>query len=316
MIVDPSSLIFVAIIAIWAAYLLGHWVRRRDQLVTARSIDRFSNAMRVLERRGPAPLARPVAPTYVVTPARVPARPVGTAAAVVAPALVPARSGRTSAAVVAPPPSARTSAAVVAPPPSARTSAAVVAPAFAWPPPARTSARVAAVRRRTRLLAALVAVTLASWSLVVLAVLPWWGAAAVSGLLIAMVARLRSTARRQRRRAAVVQRRANARAGRRDVRQVVGQVVASREQRLACAVERAAAVTTPTAAPAPEPHAEPKSQTAQLDGGWSPVPVPPPTYTLKPKAPTVVRPVAAPVAESPAAFDLDEILERRIASGA
>ena len=303
MIVDPSSLIFVAIIAIWAAYLLGHWVRRRDQLVTARSIDRFSNAMRVLERRAPAPLARPVVPTYVVTPARVPARPVGTAAAVVAPALVPARSGRTSVAVVAPAP-------------SARTLAAVVAPAFAWPPPARTSARVAAVRRRTRLLAALVAVTLASWSLVVLAVLPWWGAAAVSGLLIAMVARLRSTARRQRRRAAVVQRRANARAGRRDVRQVVGQVVASREQRLACAVERAAAVATPTAAPAPEPHAEPKSQTAQLDGGWSPVPVPPPTYTLKPKAPTVVRPVAAPVAESPAAFDLDEILERRIASGA
>nr|WP_284288238.1 hypothetical protein [Angustibacter aerolatus] len=28
---DPSSLIFVAIVAIWAAYLLGHWVRRRDQ---------------------------------------------------------------------------------------------------------------------------------------------------------------------------------------------------------------------------------------------------------------------------------------------
>ena len=68
--VDPSSLIFVAIIAVWAAYLLGHWVRRRDQLATARSIDRFSDAMRVLERRAPAPVARPVARAYVVSPAQ------------------------------------------------------------------------------------------------------------------------------------------------------------------------------------------------------------------------------------------------------
>ena len=55
-------------------------------------------------------------------------------------------------------------------------------------------------------------------------------------------------------------------------------------------------------------------------GGWSPVPVPPPTYTLKPKAPA--RRVSAAVvpqpepATAPVTFDLDEILERRIASGA
>ncbi len=91
---------------------------------------------------------------------------------------------------------------------------------------------------------------------------------------------------------------------------------------------------------------------AAADGGWQPVPVPPPTYTLKPKAPVVRRPVAdaaglavdmaeaepAGSAANPArssggqrddvppaggrepepaapAFDLDEILERRIASG-
>jgi hypothetical protein len=60
---------------------------------------------------------------------------------------------------------------------------------------------------------------------------------------------------------------------------------------------------------------------APVGPGWQPVPVPPPTYTLKPKAPAVVRqgqPLpGAPVQAAPApGFDLDEILERRIASGA
>ena len=44
---------FVAVLAIWAAYLLQHWVRRREYLATARSVDRYSEAMRVLERRTP-----------------------------------------------------------------------------------------------------------------------------------------------------------------------------------------------------------------------------------------------------------------------
>src|SRR6478609_3626870 len=56
----------------WAAYLLGHWVRRRDHLATVRSVDRFSAAMRVLERR-PAvravPLSRQNPRSYVVAPA-------------------------------------------------------------------------------------------------------------------------------------------------------------------------------------------------------------------------------------------------------
>ncbi len=72
---DPSSLIFVAIVAIWAAYLLGHWVRRRDQLATMRSVDRFSAAMRVLDRRPPVAAARPpVRPAVMATSRRSPAR--------------------------------------------------------------------------------------------------------------------------------------------------------------------------------------------------------------------------------------------------
>ncbi len=275
---DPSSLIFVAIIAVWAAYLLGHWVRRRDQLATARSIDRFSHAMRVLERRAPAPVARPAARAYVVSPARV------TPPAIAAPAAM------------------KPAAAAPASRPAAR------------PRPDRTAARAAAVRRRTALLAVLVVATAVAWPLVPLVGLPWWTAAAVTLGLLALVARLRSTARRQSRRAVTVRRRAATRAGREDVRSVVGQVVASRQDRLAAAGERAAAAAAPSPVVADE-AAEPV-----VAGGWSPVPVPPPTYTLKPKAPArrvsaITVPQPEPAA-APVTFDLDEILERRIASGA
>ncbi|MBK8867191.1 MAG: hypothetical protein IPN45_03770 [Actinomycetales bacterium] len=34
---QPSSLIFVAVVGIWAAFLVQHWVRRREDLATARS---------------------------------------------------------------------------------------------------------------------------------------------------------------------------------------------------------------------------------------------------------------------------------------
>lgn len=252
---DPSSLIFVAIIAIWAAYLLGHWVRRRDQLVTARSIDRFSEAMRVLERRAQMPAPRPAARTYVVAPVRAP----------------------------------------------------LPAPAVA---PSRTSTRTAAVRRRTRLLVALASATALTWVLVAVTALPWWVAAVITLLPALMLARLRSTVRRQRQRADVVRRRALDRSRRQDVRAVAGQVVAARQDRLALAARRAADAVD--AASVREPAAA--AGQPVVDRGWSPVPVPPPTYTLKPKAPPVVRPVAAVVAAP--SFDLDEILERRIASGA
>ncbi|HEY7719659.1 MAG TPA: hypothetical protein VH915_12930 [Pedococcus sp.] len=73
---SPSGLIFLVVIAIWAAYFLQHWVRRREQLAIARSVDSFSETMRVLERRAaPAPdLTEPHPRSYAVTPAR-PAQP-------------------------------------------------------------------------------------------------------------------------------------------------------------------------------------------------------------------------------------------------
>ncbi len=71
----PSGLIFLLIVAIWATYLIQHWVRRREHLATARSVDRFSEAMRVLERRSPLPesslTAEPRSYSFgVVRPAR------------------------------------------------------------------------------------------------------------------------------------------------------------------------------------------------------------------------------------------------------
>lgn len=50
---NPSSLIFVAIVVVWAGWLLQHQIRRRQVLLTARTVETFSDAMRVLERRAP-----------------------------------------------------------------------------------------------------------------------------------------------------------------------------------------------------------------------------------------------------------------------
>ncbi len=70
---QPSSLVFLVIIAVWAAYFVQYWVRRREHLATARSVDQFSESMRVLERRSPLPasnLSTPQPRSYSVTPAR------------------------------------------------------------------------------------------------------------------------------------------------------------------------------------------------------------------------------------------------------
>jgi hypothetical protein len=65
--VDLSGLIFVALAIAWAAYLIPKALRHHDDVVRGRSIDRFSQSMRVLARREPvsARMAR-----LVVSPAR------------------------------------------------------------------------------------------------------------------------------------------------------------------------------------------------------------------------------------------------------
>jgi hypothetical protein len=65
--VDLSGLIFVALAVAWAAYLIPKALRHHDDVVRGRSIDRFSQGLRVLARREPvsARTAR-----LVVEPAR------------------------------------------------------------------------------------------------------------------------------------------------------------------------------------------------------------------------------------------------------
>jgi hypothetical protein len=64
---DLSGVIFVALAVAWAAYLIPKALRHHDDVVRGRSIERFSESMRVLARREPvsARSAR-----LVVTPAR------------------------------------------------------------------------------------------------------------------------------------------------------------------------------------------------------------------------------------------------------
>ncbi len=64
---DLSGLIFVALAVAWAAYLIPKALRHHDDVVRGRSVDRFSQSMRVLARREPVStrMAR-----LVVTPGR------------------------------------------------------------------------------------------------------------------------------------------------------------------------------------------------------------------------------------------------------
>jgi hypothetical protein len=52
--VQPSSLVFLVIIGVWAAYFIQYWVRRREHLATVHAADQFSESMRVLERQSAA----------------------------------------------------------------------------------------------------------------------------------------------------------------------------------------------------------------------------------------------------------------------
>ena len=80
---DPTSLIFVALAIAWAVYLIPKAVKHHDEVVRSRSVDRFSQTMRVLARR--EPVSRRNA-RLVVTPGRGAQAPIVTRKATAAPA--------------------------------------------------------------------------------------------------------------------------------------------------------------------------------------------------------------------------------------
>ncbi len=290
MFVQPSGLIFLVIIAIWATYLLQHWVRRREHLATARSVDRFSDAMRVLERHVPlpeldVPARRPR--SYAVSPAR-PSRPEVTVKRIQAPTFT-----------------------------GATRPAAAVRAARGF------HARAGMSARRVRGLTLLVALSLVVVvsPLAALSLLPGWSFPVVIAVLAADFAALRHAAVAEQ---SARRTKASAHRARAAVRLTAGPApwIAHPTTQPAA---RPSVHSEPIASAAIGVGAvEPHVITAQVDpSGWAPVPVPPPTYTLKAKA---ERPAPAPASvvepapTRPSSFDglvdddeLDGLLDRRAA---
>lgn len=332
---SPSSLIFLVLLGLWAAYFVQYWIRRRDHLATARSVEQFSTAMRVLERRAPIPrtdLSDPMSRPWSVHPARA-ARPQATVTRPVPAERVPA-AGPTH-------PSSRPTH------PSSR--------------PARPA--VAGVRpsRRVRglgLLAALVGAC-ATGVLAAVALAPLWAPVVGIGLVVATLAWVRAGVRAEQAARATRRRRAEQAARRRAAASPVpsGRVVVA-GGRLTPRAERPAesavvsedslvAGTLASSGPAPsagpavassievaqaaaadltpaEAGSEPAVEYVHLVDEddipltWEPVPVPRPTYTMKAKAqrpgvpPAAVTPDPVPL-EAPRRAREDDLDERRVA---
>ena len=299
---QPSSLIFLVIIAIWAAYLLQHWIRRREHLVTARSIDRFSEAMRVLERRtalSEATMSAPSPRSYAVSPAR-PSRP-----EVVVKRAQPSVAATSPREAVAPMPSGR---------------------AF------QASGGLSGRRLRGLSLLASLALLVAVTPLALLGAVPGVSVLLAVAVLVLDLAWLR--------RAAQVDR-AGRRTTTRPARHVREQAAPTARPAAATSTATARETRTAPAAPAAAATQDTEETEDTEDGerpydvqgaqaeappvkaavdtvsgtGWQPVPVPPPTYTLKAKAPAPVPAPAPVVVEEPEA-EMDELVQRRRAAGA
>jgi hypothetical protein len=316
--VQPSSLVFLILIAIWAAYLLQHWVRRREHLATARSVDRFSDAMRVLERRSPLPdfdLSVPRPRSYAISPAR-PSRP----------EVVVKRAHSVR------PDVPTTPAAAVSDPP--------VRPTRVF----RVLAGVSARRVRAVSLLTLLALALVVWPLAALSILPWWSVLAHVGALVADVTWLRHAAVAERavgraeahaRRSAAGPARAAARRSASFDAESELRVESEIESEIESEYDGEAAYDGEAPVAGARDVAQLIESPVEVDpSGWAPVPVPRPTYTLKAKAADpqpvpvpVPVPVPAPVTELAESecwsldgmvydCDLDELVERRSATGA
>jgi hypothetical protein len=231
----------------WAAYFIPMWLRRHEELSESRSVERFSQAMRILSRRPATPDQR-----YVVMPRRPEEEPPGRRRA------GPLRwlPGRRSRPLAAGPRR-----------PDRRPGERV----------ARDRRAVSLAVRRRRILAGLLVTTLLGALLAPLTPLPWWLPVALLALTVADLAHLRVQARRARavdRARDSVRRRTRSRLHRLESGERIRQVGrALAEERSAAELERRAAEQA--AAEAAERAA----------AGWQPVPVPLPTYVTKPAAP-------------------------------
>lgn len=322
---SPSSLIFVAVVASWATYLVVHVARRREQLATARNVDRFSSQMRVLQRRAAANVT-------VESRGRVTSTSLGVDHPLVAGSArrmsSPAVEAHT---LIEGRPSIDLDEAVAPKPRKARKGRAKVSPAFAL---MGRFAGVSMHEVRGVLLLTAVLVALSTAVLAAFDVLGWFvpALAALAAVLVVWRMRAATLARRAARSRAAATRRREHDRGEKLRRQAQ---VAARPEATAMPVAQEfvpARSAEPSMPEAPEtrsavlvasrevfdlsalePVAVAAERTEQVDplfaeDGWAPTPVPPPTYTLKAKA---YRPLPPPMEVSdvpvPIEVESDEI---------
>lgn len=298
-----SGMIFVGILALWAAYLVPHWLRRREQLAAIRSVSGMSTAIRVLARRGPAAGKSAGPQTGSTSLTRIARASLGAGARphadgdVVGTPAVPAAGHRNGAR------------------PGIRPQG---------------SRRASSAARRARVLAGLLLVTFAGWVVVAASPLGWELGLVPTALLAVYVALLVVTAPGRRSgagRPAGSSRAAARAAGARPVASPVVEAAAAVSQENAedtaadpgqAAVPAAEAVSPQERAAVPD---APAAQTVTPSGAslarvgptgavevrrtlsgaeaqWVPVPVPPPTYTLKAKAPATLAWASAPAGQA------------------
>ncbi|MGZ4490870.1 MAG: divisome protein SepX/GlpR [Nocardioidaceae bacterium] len=261
---DLSGIIFVVLAVAWAGYLIPKALKHHDEVARTRSVDRFSNAMRVLARR--EPVNRRDA-RLVVTPARsqdnprvvAPSRPA-------APASTPARSTRSA------------------------------QPAQPVRTPARRAAARAAARRRRRILSFLLLCDLVVGVLSSVALVPRWSAAVPAGLTVLYLVLCRTQVRHEnqsswdRELAEAIDGEEPAETGARRAARVdapygtpVGVTAARNDQGFEEFSPNEETLTIPAVL---DVVAVPT-----VDGGslWDPLPMTLPTYVSKPKAKRTVR---------------------------
>ncbi len=294
---QPSSLIFLVIVVIWAAYMIQHWIHRREHLATARSVDKFSEAMRVLERRNPLPMSQ------LATSRPDPATPHGSTA-VVRPEVVVQR------ATVSSPLRARATDPATRWAHTEPLAPALGAGGLLWQP-----SRASVVLRRVRgvfFLVALVAVPV-TVAMSALHILKWLSVGiALAGLIAAVVwlriaARRDQTVRRDRR---AMERRLRERAKNTGRAERIDR--ADRIDRAEPSVARLhKRDVQPIRTPEPAPLGADGLEEDVVEGGWQPIPVPRPTYTLKDPAPgprrAPARPTVDPGLPVPIEVEDDEI---------
>ncbi|WP_432486590.1 hypothetical protein [Kineococcus sp. SYSU DK018] len=274
-----SSLIFLVIVVLWAAYLVPSAIRRRRHAAEARVGDRDSGAMRVVVRQGPAALGQ-----AAVVPGS--SRPV-----LAGPAARPQLAASAAAAPTAP----------VVPP---------VAPVAREPRVLVQQSRTSrVVRRRRRLLGAVLAAAAVTWVLVLASVAPAWAALVPTAVLALVVVALRRHAAQAPARlvvpTAVVP--APATVAEEEV-SVLDDLTAQLERELADEVTRVTAAASAAAATVPAPRPETPAAAAGEGSSWEPTEVPLPTYLLKPRA-RVVRPAAGAPVTAPAAGPVEVDVE-------